>query len=322
MSTPPKWTAITRKRLHVFRTKHPKDPPEAHSPLSPEAAWAQLRRRCAQSALLSELEPMAERLRAEFSAETLPSFNTELELARAAYVLNQHARSSYHEWSGWASSRELISLWSRAEMRSVLAILLHKGFFWVETTYTTSAKVITDYTVNLTNHSPSYSVEPQPPFRFYEYYEKEALGLWCALRAQLNAFSETQFKEANHAAHLVRESLAADDSYGRIMIAFAFSRDPAHVRAEFKAPEKCVGVGSCLLMLSCSSFAEAAPLYESSLSLDAYSLPQFAFELVEMFGHEAAPLLHDAAKCWEGETRAFYRKEALKPLQAALKLLE
>lgn len=147
-------------------------------------------------------------------------------------------------------------------------------------------------------------------------------GLWSALRCHVVEMSEKDFSAANRIAKATRAKLAADDHWGRIAIAFAFSRDPSHAIATLK--ERAVGRSRAvdLLLVASPTVVDARPILESCMTGWGCQLCDIAFDLVESFDADAAPLLGQAVAAQKkAQIPSSERRYNLAPLEAALRLV-
>lgn len=319
------WTRKTRKNLHGFVTKTAFDPPDARTvPTAAEASEAlrQLSTRTITLAHSDALAPMVRRVVAEFTATAPPAVDPAVEHARAALVLGHRNDRDMSEWDDWAPERAVVNFWAVVGgVEKTLAVLLARGPFWLEETGTTTYQggvTTSTSTLNLLDAPGSFSANHPFDFRAASGYRHEPA--WSALRCHLDALDDAAFAEATRVAHEVRARIPVTDVSERAALAFAFRRDPTHALDELRRfdPGGKPDYGAArMLLLASPTVADAAPVLETCVG--AYSiLHDIAFDLVECFGHGAAPLLERSVHLSEDAREAGRRR---KSMLAALKLL-
>lgn len=320
------WTAATRKQVHCFRSTHKTDPDGAHALLSPKDAWAVLRSCVANGRATASAshEGSLARWKRELSEPEPPAFDPAFELYRYALVSGLCPTDrAWEDFAAWAPERAMVSLWARGTTTQVLEVLTKPAAFWRATSseWTPSASVPI---VELRDTPANDCIPPEPPYRPRDSFAIEAKGLWAALKIGVDALSPDEFERSNAAAHAFRRALDERDP-DRSNVALAFARDPSHAREErerewsAELDESDVAVR---LILASPTIADANTLVAYCATLDGGALSSYAFDLVEAFGADAAPMLQSAIDRLEKrKMNASLKKSLQRPMKAALKLV-
>lgn len=319
------WTRKTRKNLHGFVTKTAFDPPDARKVPTAAEAWEALRQLSTRTLTIAHsdsLAPTVSRLVTEFTAATPPSVDPAVEHVRAALVLGHRSDRDMSEWDDWAPERAVVNFWAVVGgVEKTLAVLLARGPFWLEETGTSTYQggvMTSTSTLNFLDAPGSFSGGHPFDFRASGGFRHEPV--WSALRCYLDALDDHAFAEATRVAHEVRARIPAGDVSERAAVAFAFRRDPTHALDElrrFDPKGKNVYGAARMLLLASPAVAAAAPVLETCVG--SYSiLHDIAFDLIESFGHGAAPLIERSVHLSEDNREPGRRR---KSMLAALKLL-
>jgi hypothetical protein len=329
-----KWSATTRAKLHGFKAKHAKDPPDAHAVLTIAEAWNALRAFDDGKAIVvakGALKAPIERVQKEAAAKVPPKLDRAIELHRAAYYLTRGDGSrQWADWDDWAAERALVGFWTAAGgIAATIELLLGKGTFWVSAGpgWADGAATMSLTYEGSRSSGVAASIEDVPySFRPVEVggaTDTTIYGLWSALRCRVGGLGDAELAHANADAHAARKALPKDDFWGRAAISFAFSRDSTHAvetLAHWQASNKTTAA-ACLLLVASPDVASAQPIVKQCH--EDYLGHNLAFDLVESFGADAAPLLDRAIKdlAKAKGTGEGYRKRRMRPVEAALKLL-
>lgn len=320
-----KWTAATRKNLHAFVQQNKNDPAAARVVASPADAWRDVHAFGNQgnvTFLGDEVHaPAVAKLQRELASANAPTFDPELELHRAAWVLSRvPLERTWLAWDDWAPERALTSFWfATGGVARTLEVLLSNGSFWLDTVRTWQAE---GDRITVTFLSAPKPGGESRPYSLASTYRPTSWAVWSTLRCIVDRLPADDFGKASADARRALETLDEAATWGRASIAFAFARGPefgavAKAMAEKAAGGTTVIAGDAQLVLALPD-VESVVAYASKMPISG----DIAFDLVERHGPAASAVLRlEMKRLEERAMPVAMRKRLLKPFESALKVL-
>lgn len=324
-----RWTRANRKKLHGFRRPHQHDPADVAPTL--EAAWSRLVRAAEQVTVVGDDKLAAtsravlEELRADAPPEEL---DVERELIRTAFFLGPLRERDTMKWESWAIVRDLVALWVERGGVAFAARVLDQPPAW--NTFSSSrsptevvfqpqplpaADELQDWDRDPNTGGPREHIGPYATYA-------QVLPAWWALRCRVSRMDEGAVAAASKGCAPLLEGLpqgrCCDGGwFRRAALLFALSRDRA-VTADGIARLDAAWEGTLVWDGVAMLFA-AAPDAATALAL-AHRSPVnprvYAFDVVEAFEADAAPVLHHLFT----EVRRHSALRYLKDVRAAIAL--
>ncbi|MCY0986439.1 hypothetical protein OV203_04875 [Nannocystis sp. ILAH1] len=294
------WNSNERRKLHGWRSAHEAEPDDAAPNLA--EAWSRL-----GEVKLPKLKGNASAIAAAVAkslkqAKPPKRLTIPEEVLRATLVFRP-PNTNWEAWENWAIARALVALWTEVGgFRFAVDVLSSQPLFYVIRTLGLDGAVAA---LEIDEVGEPETENARGPWDL----AREMEPLWWALRCRVSTMSEAELAKACASCEDLLDGVPAGKTayegsdegghwWRRAMLTFVLSRNTSLAAEQIDRLMKAVGRsgwgGAEILMAAAPDARRAAAIAERAASNGLLRLGDYAFDIVEALGSDAAPILEKA----------------------------